>query len=34
VYDVMRDTRSFTSAGTITVDGEEQLVWRLADKQS
>lgn len=30
VYDVMRDSRNFTSAGAITVDGEEQPVWRLA----
>jgi class 3 adenylate cyclase len=30
VYDVMRDSRTFTSAGAITVDGEEQPVWRLA----
>ena len=33
VYDVMRDGRSFTSAGVITVDGEEQPVWRLAERQ-
>jgi class 3 adenylate cyclase len=29
VYDVMRDIREFTSAGAITVDGEEQPIWRL-----
>jgi hypothetical protein len=29
VYDVMRDGRDFTSAGVITVDGEEQPIWRL-----
>jgi class 3 adenylate cyclase len=29
VYDVMRDSRDFTSAGVITVDGEEQPIWRL-----
>jgi len=29
VYDGMRDSRDFTSAGVITVDGEEQPVWRL-----
>ncbi|MGO4445162.1 adenylate/guanylate cyclase domain-containing protein [Mycobacterium sp. 2YAF39] len=30
VYDAMRDSRTFTSAGVVTVDGEEQPVWRLA----
>ena len=30
VYDAMRDSRNFTSAGVVTVDGEEQPVWRLA----
>ena len=34
VYDVMRDSRNFTSAGVITVDGEEQPIWRLAERQS
>ncbi|MEO3759396.1 adenylate/guanylate cyclase domain-containing protein [Mycobacterium sp. B14F4] len=34
VYDVMRDSRQFTSAGTITVDGEEQPIWRLAERDS
>jgi class 3 adenylate cyclase len=34
VYDAMRDTRSFTSAGVITVDDEEQPVWRLAERQT
>jgi class 3 adenylate cyclase len=29
VYDAMRDSREFTSAGVITVDGEEQPIWRL-----
>jgi len=33
VYDAMRDTRTFTSAGAITVDGEEQPIWRLAERQ-
>jgi class 3 adenylate cyclase len=32
VYDVMRDGRNFTSAGAITVDGEEQPIWRLAER--
>jgi class 3 adenylate cyclase len=34
VYDTMRDSRDFTSAGVITVDGEEQPIWRLADRPS
>ena len=34
VYDTMRDSRDFTSAGVITVDGEEQPIWRLADGPS
>lgn len=29
VYDAMRDSRDFTSAGVISVDGEEQPIWRL-----
>ncbi|HEX2283621.1 MAG TPA: adenylate/guanylate cyclase domain-containing protein [Mycobacterium sp.] len=33
VYDSMRDSRDFTSAGVITVDGEEQPVWRLTERQ-
>ncbi len=32
VYDTIRDSRNFTSAGVITVDGEEQPVWRLAQQ--
>jgi class 3 adenylate cyclase len=32
VYDVLRDSRSFASAGVITVDGEEQPIWRLAER--
>ena len=34
VYDTMRDSRDFTSVGVITVDGEEQPIWRLADRPS
>lgn len=30
VYEVMRDTRNFTSAGVINVDGVEEPIWRLA----
>jgi class 3 adenylate cyclase len=33
VYDVMRDGRNFTSVGAITVDGEEQPIWRLGERQ-
>jgi class 3 adenylate cyclase len=33
VYDVMRDIRQFTSAGTITVNGVEQPIWRLSERQ-
>jgi len=29
VYDVVRDGLDFTSVGTVTVDGEEQEIWRL-----
>jgi class 3 adenylate cyclase len=34
VYEVMRDTRSFTSAGVIHVDGVEEPIWRLAERHS
>jgi class 3 adenylate cyclase len=34
VYEAMRDTRQFTPAGAITVDGTEQPVWRLAERRS
>jgi class 3 adenylate cyclase len=33
VYDAMRDSRTFSSAGVIAVDGEEQPVWRLTVRQ-
>ncbi|MGC2654141.1 MAG: adenylate/guanylate cyclase domain-containing protein [Mycobacterium sp.] len=33
VYEVMRDVHQFTSAGTITVGGAEQPVWRLSERQ-
>jgi class 3 adenylate cyclase len=33
VYEVMRDSLQFTSVGAITVDGEEQPIWRLAERQ-
>nr|WP_238950852.1 adenylate/guanylate cyclase domain-containing protein [Mycobacterium sp. IDR2000157661] len=34
VYDVIRDSRRFTSAGTISVDGDEQPIWRLVERDS
>ena len=33
VYEVMRDSRSFTSAGVVAVDGEDQPIWRLVERQ-
>ena len=33
VYEVMRDSRSFISAGVVAVDGEEQPIWRLVERQ-
>lgn len=33
VYDVMRDVRQFTPAGTIVVGGTEQPIWRLSERQ-
>ena len=32
VYEVMRDTRHFTAAGTISVDGNEEPIWRLSER--
>ena len=34
VYEVMRESRNFESAGTITVDGDAQPIWRLTERQS
>jgi class 3 adenylate cyclase len=34
VYETMRDSRQFTSAGEITVDGALQPVWRLTERHS
>ena len=34
VYDAMRDTRSFTAAGEVTVDGDVQPIWRLAERHA
>jgi class 3 adenylate cyclase len=33
VYEVMRDIRQFTPAGSITVSGSEQPIWRLAERK-
>ena len=32
VYEVMRDIRQFTRAGSITVGGSEQPIWRLSER--
>jgi class 3 adenylate cyclase len=31
VYEALRETMNFTSAGTVTVDGQEQPIWRLVE---
>jgi class 3 adenylate cyclase len=33
VYEVMRDIRQFAPAGNIGVDGAEQPIWRLSDRE-
>jgi class 3 adenylate cyclase len=33
VYEVMRDIRQFTPAGSITVDGLEQPIWQLSERK-
>lgn len=33
VYDVTRDSHSFDPAGSVTVDGEEQPIWRLTEER-
>jgi class 3 adenylate cyclase len=33
VYEVMRDFHQFTSAGSLTVGGAEQPIWRLSERQ-
>jgi class 3 adenylate cyclase len=33
VYELMRDMRQFTPAGSVTVDGGEQPIWRLSDRK-
>ncbi len=33
VYELMRDIRQFTPAGSIVVDGSEQPIWRLSERK-
>jgi class 3 adenylate cyclase len=33
IYEVMRDSRSFTAAGALVIEGAEQPIWRLAERQ-
>jgi class 3 adenylate cyclase len=33
VYEIMHDIRQFTPAGSITVGGSEQPIWRLSERQ-
>jgi class 3 adenylate cyclase len=33
VYSALRETMTFTSAGTVTVDGQEQRIWRLVESR-
>ncbi|MGV0746337.1 adenylate/guanylate cyclase domain-containing protein [Mycolicibacterium sp. XJ870] len=33
VFEIMRDSRQFTAAGDITVDGRSEPVWRLSERQ-
>jgi class 3 adenylate cyclase len=34
VHDAVRDTRQFTTAGEVTVDGVAQPIWRLVERQT
>ena len=34
VHDAMADTRRFTPAGTTSVDGSEQPIWRITERQT
>ncbi|MDP9164650.1 MAG: hypothetical protein M3O32_01040, partial [Actinomycetota bacterium] len=34
VYEAMRDSREFTTAGEITVNGQPQPVWRLGERRT
>jgi class 3 adenylate cyclase len=33
VYEALRETMNFTSAGTVTVDGQEKPIWRLVEQR-
>jgi class 3 adenylate cyclase len=33
VYELLRDIRQFTPAGSVTVDGSEQPIWRLSERK-
>ncbi|MFV0493931.1 adenylate/guanylate cyclase domain-containing protein [Mycobacterium sp.] len=33
VYEAMRDSRQFTAAGTVSVDGAEQTIYRLSERR-
>ena len=33
VYELLRDMRQFTPAGSVTVDGVDQPIWRLSDRK-
>jgi class 3 adenylate cyclase len=33
VYELMRDIQQFTPAGSVTVDGSEQPIWRLSERK-
>ena len=34
VYETIGDTRAFTPAGTITIDGSEQPIWRVSERSA
>jgi class 3 adenylate cyclase len=34
VYDIMRDSQTFASAGDISVDGQQQPIWRLSERKT
>jgi class 3 adenylate cyclase len=33
VYEALQETVRFESAGTVTVDGEPQVVWRISERR-
>ncbi len=32
VYDTLQETMAFTSAGTVSVDGATEPIWRLSER--